>query len=243
MVRWFRHYPGLARDEKLVAAALRSKQPIERVVWIWCAILEDASARNDHGLFAIDAEEVSYFLRTAEGEVALILTALEQAGRIDAGRVCAWDKRQFPSDHSSLRVAAWRASKRAGDCNVTRPIPKRYCNGPESETESESEKETVPVSGNGHAALATLHPKKIVECWNLIAERIGKPLVRDLTESRRQSIKARIGQYSVEDFIAVLGKIERSAFLRGDSGWHGCTFDWVIKRANFQKIVEGNYDH
>lgn len=88
-----------------------------------------------------------------------------------------------------------------------------------------------------------LKPEHVVEAWNECASRMGKPKVRDLTDSRRQLLKARIGQYSLDDFLTVFGKIERSAFLRGDTGWRGCTFDWVFKRANFQKIVEGNYDH
>jgi len=84
-----------------------------------------------------------------------------------------------------------------------------------------------------------LKPEHVVEIWNETAPRIGKPSVRDITPERRQLLKARIGQYALEDFQSVFGKIERSAFL---SGWRGCGFDWVFKKANFQKILEGNYD-
>ena len=52
-------------------------------------------------------------------------------------------------------------------------------------------------------------------------------------------VKARIGQYAIEDFVAMFDKVERSAFLRDGSF---CTFDWTMKRGNFQKIIEGNYD-
>lgn len=87
-----------------------------------------------------------------------------------------------------------------------------------------------------------LKPEHVVEVWNQVAPKLGKPKVRDLTPSRRQLLKARIGRHGLEDFRSVFGKIERSAFLRGDTGWAGCTFDWVFKQANFQKILEGNYD-
>lgn len=87
-----------------------------------------------------------------------------------------------------------------------------------------------------------LKPEHVVEAWNERAPRLGKPRVRDLTPERRQLLKARIGQYDLDDFHSVFGKIERSAFLRGDTGWSGCNFDWVFKKANFQKILEGNYD-
>ncbi len=62
MSRWFRHYAGLARDDKLVRVALKSKQPVERVMWVWVAILESASEINDGGRYDFDADEAAYFL-------------------------------------------------------------------------------------------------------------------------------------------------------------------------------------
>jgi len=85
-------------------------------------------------------------------------------------------------------------------------------------------------------------PTDVVEVWNEVAVRIGKPKVRDLTPERRQLLKSRMAQYKLDDFVAVFNSIERSPFLRGDNGWRGCTFDWVFKKANFQKILEGNYN-
>jgi len=87
-----------------------------------------------------------------------------------------------------------------------------------------------------------LKPQHVVEEWNKLAPKLGKPKVRDLTPTRRELLKARIGQYALDDFLTVLAAVEQSAFLRGDTGWQGCTFDWIFKRANFQKILEGNYD-
>lgn len=85
-------------------------------------------------------------------------------------------------------------------------------------------------------------PKDVVEVWNEVALKLGKPKVRDLTPERRQLLKARMSQYALDDFVVVFNNIERSPFLRGDHGWRGCTFDWVFKKSNFQKILEGNYN-
>ena len=46
MSRWFRHYAGMMRDDKLVRAAIKSKQSIERVLWIWGAVLESAATKS-----------------------------------------------------------------------------------------------------------------------------------------------------------------------------------------------------
>ena len=85
-------------------------------------------------------------------------------------------------------------------------------------------------------------PKDVVEVWNEVALKLGKPKVRDLTPERRQLLKGRMSQYALDDFVLVFNNIERSPFLRGDHGWRGCTFDWVFKKSNFQKILEGNYN-
>lgn len=99
-----------------------------------------------------------------------------------------------------------------------------------------------PIETNNCETDVSLKPEHVVEIWNKTAVNLGKPKVRDITPERRQLLKARIAQYSVDDFIEVFGKVERSKFLRGDTGWRGCGFDWVFKKANFQKILEGNYD-
>lgn len=87
-----------------------------------------------------------------------------------------------------------------------------------------------------------LTPEHVVEAWNKLATRLGKPTVRVLSPERRQKLKARIHGFTLEDFREVLGKVDRSAFLRGDRDWQGCNFDWITKKANFIKVLEGNYD-
>lgn len=114
---------------------------------------------------------------------------------------------------------------------------------PQMEDGGGKREEEEELSPNGDCASGdALKPEHVVEVWNATASQIGKPKVRDLTPERRQLLKARIAQYSLDDFQSVFGKIGGSPFLRGDTGWRGCTFDWIFKKANFQKVLEGNYD-
>lgn len=109
-------------------------------------------------------------------------------------------------------------------------------------TEAETEAETEELEAKASCAsedAPSLKPKHVFEEWNAVALRIGKRTVRDLTPARRELCRCRIGQYSIEDFVTVFGKVEASQFLREG---RFCTFDWTMKRANFQKIIEGNYD-
>jgi hypothetical protein len=68
MSRWFRHYAGMMRDDKLVRVAIRSKQTIERVVWVYGAILESAAELDDEGRYDLAADEAAYFLRADEAK-------------------------------------------------------------------------------------------------------------------------------------------------------------------------------
>jgi hypothetical protein len=103
--RWFRHYAGMMRDDKLVRVAIRSGQTIERVVWVYGAVLESAAELDDDGRYDLAADETAYFLRADEADVRAILTTLEAAGRLDRDRVVNWGQRQFASDKSKDRQA------------------------------------------------------------------------------------------------------------------------------------------
>lgn len=180
MSRWFRHYAGMMRDEKLVGAAIRAKQPIERVVWVWGAILESASEINDGGKYEFDAMEVAYFLRADEADIRAVLDALTAAGRLAEGVVVNWSARQFQSDRSAPRQAAYRERKRSrdgdgdnqqtsGDGVVT--SPERHRDAPDTETETNTETERKKDSSP--VAKATRPQAKFDEFWQERPRRKG----------------------------------------------------------------------
>ena len=80
----------------------------------------------------------------------------------------------------------------------------------------------------------------VVDAWNITAEIVGKPKVQRISDSRKQVVRARIKQNTIDDFATVFRNIEQSDFLRN---WNSMGFDWVMKAANFQKILEGNYNN
>jgi hypothetical protein len=146
MSRWFRHYAGMARDDKLVSVAIRSKQTVERVVWVWGAILESAAEIDENGRFELDAAEVAYFLRADQADIERVVVALEELGRLHAGSVAKWGDRQFQSDRSAERQKRYRDKRVAqrdvhpeeGN-NVTVTAASRHGDAPETETETETE--------------------------------------------------------------------------------------------------------
>lgn len=158
MSRWFRHYAGMMRDDKLVSAAIRAKQPVERVVWIWGAILESAAEIDDAGRYDVDPAEIAYFLRADQADVDAVLSALASAGRVADGAVVKWGNRQFSSDRSKDRVAAHRERKREErdrgnglieKSNIDVTLHDRHRNAPETDTEIETDIPPKPPRKRG----------------------------------------------------------------------------------------------
>lgn len=167
MSRWFRHYAGMMRDEKLVRVALKSKQPIANVLWIWGAILESAAEIDDAGQFEVDAAEVAYFLRADEADIASIFGALETMGRTHGGSVVKWGDRQFQSDRSAERQRRLREKQQTasdGDPDTRETVTiqptdggvtaqSRHGDAPETETETDTQTEKKEDSEDKSSAL------------------------------------------------------------------------------------------
>jgi len=142
MARWFRHYVGMMRDGKIVGIAVRTRQTVERVGFIWACILEDAAERNDGGAYQLDRDGIAFFLRADPDEVSLILSEMEGAGLVAKGKVCKWAARQHESDSSAARTRRYRQKRRSGDGDVT--SPDRHfvtCDGLEAEADTEEDTE------------------------------------------------------------------------------------------------------
>lgn len=103
-------------------------------------------------------------------------------------------------------------------------------NSPEIEKEIETEKEIKKID---YQLIADMYNDTCVSF----------PRVQSLSEKRKKAIKARLKQYTVEDFKLLFTKAEASSFLKGgnDRDW-SANFDWLIMDGNMAKVLSGNYD-
>lgn len=172
----------MMRDDKLVRVAIRSGQTIERVVWVYAAILESAAEVDDNGRYDFDAAEAAYFLRANEADIHAIEAGLADSGRIASGAVVKWGDRQFKSDRSAARQADYRERKRqqnsrsddrqgASDDRVT--SRSRHRDAPETETETEktepkgSSKKRRPIPDDWQPVDFSIgsESRKVVDSW------------------------------------------------------------------------------
>lgn len=82
--------------------------------------------------------------------------------------------------------------------------------------------------------------------YNAAAGRAGWPQVQKLTHTRSRLIRARLAECGgLEGWEVALRRAFDSDFCRGRTAkpWTGFSFDWLVKAANFTKLMEGNYDN
>ena len=79
--------------------------------------------------------------------------------------------------------------------------------------------------------------------WNAMAGELGLSQIEEIVpgSTREKSALARIREG--RDFARAFTNIRASPWLRGEKAGPPCTFDWMINPANFQKIIEGNYNN
>jgi hypothetical protein len=128
------------------------------------------------------------------------------------------------------------------------PIP-----DPAHEPELTLEPEAADAGAeNGHG-LSAGHVKALVELWNAAAPH-ECPRVRDLTPGRIRAVSGALRQQpSMEYWVAAIGELRQSSFLRGlhkrpgHEHWRA-DFDWFLKSKdqtpNYVRVAEGAYrDH
>ena len=230
-MQWFRLYHRIVDDEKLRLLAFEDRWHFVALCCLRASGLlnePDGDLRN---------RRIAVKLGVQVRELDEISRRLREVDLIDENLIpLAWDDLQFRTDNSTERVKKYRKKQH-------RNAVKRFSNvsetGQETETETEEPTKVGRPSGDGPA----LTDHHIFEAAQEMLGALGRPVPRDFTPERRQLVKARRLQYSLEDFQSVFAKCRASGFLRGDKG-NGTplTFDWLMQKRNFQKTLEGNYD-
>jgi hypothetical protein len=70
------------------------------------------------------------------------------------------------------------------------------------------------------------------------------PSIKQLSDARKKTLKARAREYGKEALVKVFQKAAVSDFLNGKNDRSfTASFDWLLKPTNFPKVLEGNYDN
>jgi uncharacterized protein YdaU (DUF1376 family) len=158
-------------------------------------------------------------------------------GRLSKERAFVEKKREQNSAASKARWDAQAtdlnkndASERISERNAPPPPP--------PEDKQEVEEQAAPAA---RAMPVHLPVEEAVEDWNVASSRTGWPAVQRMSDTRRQAVRNRLRKEGLDGWRQAIAKAEASPYLGGSPpAWF--TFDWIIKQANFDKLIEGNYD-
>lgn len=145
------------------------------------------------------------------------------------------------------------AGKKGGEANALKNHNAAEANAsdlPKHSQKSESyKKEDTDVSLSSEADAKPRASAEISEAfsaYNDTAGRSGWPEAKVLTPERRRALSGRLREVGgIGGWLAAMKRAEDSDFLCGRTSkpFGGFSFDWVTKKANFTKLMEGNYDN
>ena len=246
-IKWIKITTDMFDNRKI--RHLRRLPDGNNIVLIWVMLLTMAGRCNSGGMIFL-TENIPYTpkmladeLDFEENTVQLALASLERLNMIVADNgffsIAGWDEYQNIEgmdkirEQNRIRQAKFKAKQKALPGNVTDNVTVTQGNATDKEEEKEEEKESDRDK--------RVNYQRIADMYNEIC--ISFPRLKSLSESRKKAIKARLNTYSEEDFKTLFEKAESSDFLKGKNNrnWTA-TFDWLIKDANFAKVLEGNYD-
>jgi len=98
-------------------------------------------------------------------------------------------------------------------------------------------------SFNNNKPIKEIHKEtEIEEIYNIFSQICTSlPKPKKLTDTRNKAIKSRLKEYGKETIIEVFQKTNNSDFLSGRNSEWIASFDWIMKSANFVKILEDTY--
>jgi hypothetical protein len=138
------------------------------------------------------------------------------------------------------RPAGLRLSKHASGAEHTGTSCLRTTN---RELPEEWSANALPKRARPTPVSKTAGIKEAVGAWNSLADTCGLARIVRLTAARRQTLAARLRDCDgLDGWTAALELVRQSEFLTGggNRGWRA-TFDWLLKQANFVKLLEGTY--
>lgn len=248
-VKWIKITTDMFDNRKI--RHLRKLPEGNSIVLIWVMLLAMAGKCNDHGKIYL-TENIPYTpkmladeLDFEENTVQLALQALEQLDMIvlegEYFSITGWEEHQNIEGMDRIReqnrIRKQRQREKERLIAESR-VMSRDSHAIEEDKERDIDKEEDKNKESKEKATC----QQVVDLYRSIC--VSYPSVKTLSEARKKAIRARLKVYSLEDFRKMFEKAEGSAFLKGanNRNW-SANFDWLMKDANFAKVIDGNYDN
>lgn len=256
VVKWIKICTDIFDDEKILL--IENMPEADGIIVIWFKLLCMAGKQNNSGVFMMN-ERIAYtdemlatIFRRPINTVRLALKVFEQYEMIEIvdGTITIpnWEKHQNldkleqAKEKNRQRVARHREKQKKlalqDKCNDYSNDDVMQCNADRERLEEDKEKDIDKDKDKRK----NIDYEQIKDLYNDIC--ISFPRLTVLSDNRKKAIKARLHTYTIEQFKQMFEMAEQSDFLKGanNRNW-SANFDWLIKDANFAKVLEGNYSN
>jgi hypothetical protein len=228
---WFRMYAEFATDPKVQMLSEADQRRLTMLLCFRC---------NDH--VTLHDTEVTFMLRINNDEWKVTKTLFIERGFINNdNEILNWDKRQFASDTSKNRVAAYRERKKQ-ESNNDVTLQKQKSNAIDTEQiQNRTDINTLVPNDVGddcpHQEIINLYHKHLpmltqVKSWT--AKRSTALKTRWREDHKRQSL---------DWWAKLFNYISKSDFLTGKASEWQADLEWIINSSNLVKIIEGKYEN
>lgn len=246
-IKWIKITTDVFNDEKILL--IESLPDADSIIVIWFKLLTLAGNQNNNGIFMLNdkmpytEEMLATIFRRNVNTVRLALETFQNFGMVEvvnnAYAITNWEKHQNVDSMEKIReqtrerVARHRKKQLEIGCNVTSNATVTQGNAIDKDKIREDKEKD---NNNNNICY-----QDIINLYNSICISFSK--VKTLSDARKKTIKARLNTYSMKELKTVFEKAEASDFLKGKNNrnWMA-NFDWMLKDANFAKILDGNYD-
>lgn len=108
------------------------------------------------------------------------------------------------------------------------------------EETSPNNKSSYMKEDNIYSQNSKIDYQKIIDFYNETC--VSLPKATKLSDKRKRSIKIAYEEYEESEIMGAFSMAQKSPFLTGenDRGWMA-DFDWLIKKDNLLKVIEGRY--
>lgn len=186
----------------------------------------------------IRGQTVYRWLQRFETEEFSNMVNLEVHNQYTIVTICNWDSYQVEEAESEQPKNNQRTTNALAKNNL--------CTSKEHIQEGLESKEriedtNVSIKSNNKVVSTQIDYDKLVDYFNSETKGVFGIVRKPISNKRKGMVRARILDYSKEEFIEVIQKATQSNFLKGESGKFLMTFDWMIRPTNFEKILSGNF--
>lgn len=259
-VKWIKITLDMFDNRKI--KCIRNLPEGNNIVLIWVMLLTMAGKCNSGGMIFL-TENIPYTTKTLADElgfdesvVRLALNALEKFDMItrneDLLLIPGWGEYQNVEGMEKIReqnrIRKQKQRERENELlensknkDVSRDMSRDVTQ------QNKNKNKELEIEYNNRISKEILCPStedEIIQKWNEL-EKYGIKTLRGLKSGtqRRERLKARLRQYSLEEVLEAIDKIKESDYLQGKSNNWQITFDWFIRPNNFPKVLDGNYDN